>query len=79
VKLSKNIYIGTGGGFFFIINITKIPMHILAWETISFQSLLFDLLMIIPIIAGAVSGFYTVKQIPENPSELSLFSVHRHR
>jgi uncharacterized protein len=67
MRLPKNIYIGTGAWFFFIINVIKIPIHIFSWKTITIQSISFDLLMILPLIAGAVSGFYLVKLIPEKP------------
>jgi uncharacterized membrane protein YfcA len=65
MRLPKNIYIGTGAWFFFIINLSKVPFHVFIWKTITWQSLSFDFIMVIPIIAGAVSGFYLVKLIPE--------------
>lgn len=65
--LPKNVYIGTGAWFFFIINMIKVPLHVFAWKTITLQSLSFDMIMIIPIIAGAIIGFYLVKLIPETP------------
>ncbi len=66
-RLPKNIYIGTGAWFFFIINLSKVPLHVFVWKTITWKSFSFDLFMIIPIIAGAVAGFYLVKIIPEKP------------
>lgn len=65
MRLPKNIYIGTGAWFFFIVNLSKVPLHILVWKTIHWNSLGFNLLMIIPIILGATGGFYLVKIIPE--------------
>lgn len=65
MRLPKNIYIGTGAWFFFIVNLSKLPLHVFFWETITWESLKFNVLMIIPIILGAVSGFYLVKLIPE--------------
>ena len=65
MRLPKNMYIGTGAWFFFIVNLSKVPLHIFVWKTITWQSLSFDLLMVIPIVAGAVGGFYLVKFIPE--------------
>ncbi len=65
MRLPKNIYIGTGAWFFFIVNLSKVPLHIFVWKTITPQSLTFDLLMAVPVIAGAVGGFYLVKLIPE--------------
>ncbi len=65
MRLPKNIYIGTGAWFFFIINLSKVPLHIFVWKTITRQSLTFDLFMVVPIIAGAIGGFYLVKLIPD--------------
>ena len=35
MRLPKNIYIGTGAWFFFIINLSKVPLHIFVWKTIT--------------------------------------------
>ena len=65
MRLPKNIYIGTGAWFFFIVNVFKVPFHIFIWETITPESFLFDVLMIPAIAAGAVAGFYLVRLFPE--------------
>lgn len=65
MRLPKNIYIGTGAWFFFIVNLSKVPLHVFIWKTITWTSLSFNLLMVVPIVIGAVSGFYLVKLFPE--------------
>ncbi len=65
MRLPKNIYIGTGAWFFFIINLSKVPLHVFFWKTITVESLTLNAIMIVPIIVGAVGGFYLVKIIPE--------------
>lgn len=65
MRLPKNIYIGTGAWFFFIVNLSKIPLHVIFWKTITPETLAFNALMAVPIILGAVTGFYIVKIIPE--------------
>ena len=65
MRLPKNIYIGTGAWFFFIINLCKVPLHVFFWKSITIQSLSFNLILLIPVILGAVSGFYIVRIIPE--------------
>jgi hypothetical protein len=65
MRLPKNIFIGTAAWFFFIVNLSKVPFHIFIWKTITWESISFNILMIIPIILGAVSGFYLVKLFPE--------------
>jgi uncharacterized membrane protein YfcA len=65
MRLPKNTFIGTGAWFFLIVNLIKVPLHIFVWKTITISSLTFDLIMLIPIIAGTFTGFYIVKLIPE--------------
>jgi len=65
MRLPKNIYIGTGAWFFFIINLSKVPFHVFFWKTITIESLKLNAIMILPIMVGAVGGFYLVKIIPE--------------
>lgn len=65
MRLPKNTYIGTGAWFFLIVNLIKVPFHVFIWKTITPQSLSFDILMLLPIIAGAFLGYYLVKLIPE--------------
>ena len=35
MRLPKNSYIGTGAWFFFIVNLSKVPLHIWSWKTIT--------------------------------------------
>jgi len=66
--LSKNLpkeeFIATGAWFFFLINLTKIPIY--AWHGLfSRQSLVFDLLMVPAAFAGAMGGRKAVEYVPE--------------
>lgn len=65
MRLPKNIYIGTGAWFFFIVNVSKVPLHIWSWKTITLESFKLDLLMIPAISLGAFLGIILVKLIPE--------------
>lgn len=65
MRLPKNSYIGTGAWFFFIVNLSKVPLHIWSWKTITWSSLSLDLLMIPAIAAGAFFGIWLVKLFPE--------------
>ena len=70
MMLPKNSFIGTGAWFFLIINLFKIPFHILVWETIDLRSFTLDLAMFPVIMIGAFLGFKLVKYIPEKPYRL---------
>lgn len=65
MRLPKNIFIGTGAWFFFIINLSKVPLHIWSWKTITMESFVLDLFMIPAIAAGAFLGIWLVKLLPE--------------
>jgi len=65
MRLPKNQYIGTAAWFFFIMNLSKVPFHVALWKTITWSSLLFDVLMIPAIAIGAFLGIWLVRFFPE--------------
>lgn len=65
MRLPKNIFIGTGAWFFFLINLSKVPLHIWSWKTITTESFVLNLFMIPAIAAGAFLGIWVVKLLPE--------------
>ena len=72
MHLPKNTYIGTGAWFFFIVNLFKVPFHILIWHTITYRSFVLDLYMLPLILAGGISGIYIVKLFPEKAYRIFL-------
>lgn len=61
----KNDFMGTTAWFFFIINLSKVPLQILFWQNISFKTLGLTVIGV-PIIAlGAVFGVFILKKINE--------------
>jgi uncharacterized membrane protein YfcA len=65
MRLPKNSYIGTGAWFFFIVNLSKMPLHIWSWKTITVHSFMLDILMIPAIAAGAFLGIWLVRLLPD--------------
>jgi uncharacterized membrane protein YfcA len=65
-KLPKNEFIGTAAWLFFIINIFKLPFHILVWETINLNSIKISLTLIPVLLLGLLVGINLVKKIKEN-------------
>ena len=65
MRLPKNVYIGTGAWFFFIVNLSKVPFHVFSWKTITMHSFILDLMMIPAIALGAFLGIYLVRLLPE--------------
>lgn len=67
MKLPKNNFIGTSAVFFAAVNLIKFPLHVFYWQTITYNTLLIDLLMAPAIAIGALIGILIVKKIPEKP------------
>lgn len=65
MRLPKNNYIGTGAWFFFIVNLSKVPLHVWSWKTITVESFLLDVIMIPAIATGAFLGIWLVRFLPE--------------
>lgn len=65
-SLPKNVFIGTAAWFFFIINISKLPLQICGWHNITLKTLIFSSMMLPAIAFGAFLGIKVVKLIPES-------------
>ena len=65
MHLKKQSFIGTTAWFFFIVNLSKFPLHILVWKNINWPTLLIDCLAFPAIVLGAWLGIIIVKRIPE--------------
>lgn len=56
---------GTNAWFFFLINLSKLPLQIFVWHNIGLKSFTITIFMLPIIIIGAVLGFTVVKRINE--------------
>ena len=65
LRLPKNEYIGTAAWFFLIINLFKVPFHIVSWQSITLNSFLLNLSSLPFIALGAFCGVWIVKRIAE--------------
>lgn len=73
-RLPKEEFLATGAWFFFIINLSKVPIY--TWHGLfSPRSLLFDALLIPAVALGAVSGRWLVEHIPERVFEASVVAL----
>lgn len=63
--IKKNNYMGTNAWFFFIINLTKLPLQIFVWHNIGIRSATITIAMIPMISLGAIIGYYILKRINE--------------
>lgn len=65
MDFKKNDFMGTTAWFFFIINLTKVPLQIFVWHNISMRSILLTCGMIPAITAGALLGVVIIKKLNE--------------
>jgi uncharacterized membrane protein YfcA len=61
----KNNFMGTNAWFFFIINITKLPLQIFVWHNIGLRTLTTMTFMIPVITIGAILGYIILKKVNE--------------
>jgi uncharacterized membrane protein YfcA len=66
IRVPKEIFIGTSAWLFFITNIVKLPFHIWSWQTIHFQSLTIDLVLLPALLAGFWAGIKLVKVLDQS-------------
>ncbi|MPW24719.1 TSUP family transporter [Alkalibaculum sp. M08DMB] len=62
---NKNKFLGTTAWFFFIVNISKIPLQVIFWHNISLNNAMFTAILIPAIAFGAVIGSFLIKKINE--------------
>jgi uncharacterized membrane protein YfcA len=70
-KLTREEFVATGAWFFFIVNLTKVPVYV-SHQMISQTSLLFDLAMLPATIGGALFGRKLLAWMPEKAFEYAV-------
>jgi uncharacterized membrane protein YfcA len=73
-KLPKEKFVATGAWFFFAVNLLKSPVY--AWYHLySWASLLFDLLMVPAVLAGALAGRWLIRHTPQHVFEVLVIAL----
>ena len=73
-RLPKEAFVATGAWFFFVLNILKAPVY--AWYGLySRDSLLFDLLMVPAVLAGALAGRWLIHWMPQRLFEVTVVGL----
>lgn len=73
--MSKNRFIGTGAWFYFVVNVVKVPFHIIFWDTITTETLAVNLFTIPVIALGGVLGLWLVRHIKERPYRIFILAI----
>ncbi len=71
-RLEKQQFLGTAAWFFFLVNISKIPLFTVR-GMITPRTLSLDLLLIPVVVCGAIVGAAALKRIPQNVFNLLVF------
>lgn len=66
MRVPKNEFIGTAAWLFLIINVIKLPFHIYVWETVTAETLFFNLKLVPGILLGMFVGIRLIKLIKED-------------
>jgi uncharacterized membrane protein YfcA len=80
-KLNKEQFMGTIAWYFFIINVSKLPIYILLTllnptkPIITIQSLLFNVLTFPAILAGVFAGKWILPRIPQKTFEIIILAL----
>jgi len=73
-RLGKEEFVATGAWFFFVINLTKVPIYL--WHgLISRNSLAFDVLMIPAVLAGAMTGRWVIEHVEPQVFEFLVIAM----
>ena len=63
MRLPKNEFIGTAAWLFFLINLFKLPFHIIVWKTVTVKTLVLNSVLIPLLVIGFFIGVLIVKRI----------------
>ncbi len=73
-RLPKQQFIATGAWFFLVINLSKLPIYA-GHGLIHTRSLLFDLVLVPPVLLGAAIGRRVAARLPQQTFELLVLAL----
>lgn len=74
-RIPKNSFIATGAIFYGTMNLIKVPFHVFAWHSITWNSFHMNLLMIPAVIAGVYTGKKIASYIPEKAFRMLVLTI----
>jgi uncharacterized membrane protein YfcA len=73
-RLPKDEFVGTGVWFFLMVNLFKLPVYA-AHGLVNARSLVFDVVLIPAVVAGAVLGRHLLGRLPQETFERLVFTL----
>ncbi|UCE19164.1 MAG: sulfite exporter TauE/SafE family protein [Gemmatimonadota bacterium] len=74
MRLPKYNLIGTASCLFVLVGLSKIPLHVIFWKTVTLKTMAFDLLMAPAIVGGFYFGIRIVRAIPDKPYRILILA-----
>jgi len=65
MRFPKKEFIGTAAWFFMAINLIKVPFHVFVWETVSFESVMLNMIFLPAVLLGGWLGIKIVTILSE--------------
>lgn len=65
IGFKKDGFMGTTAWFFFIINLSKVPLQVIFWNNVNFKTVLLSAILIPAISIGALLGVLIIKKISD--------------
>lgn len=75
LNLPKEIFIGTGAIFFFMVNLLKIPVHTMVWGSMTAETLKISAVFAPFVLVGLFIGLKIVRLIPERPFRIFIIAA----
>ncbi|MEX2442738.1 MAG: sulfite exporter TauE/SafE family protein [Alkalispirochaeta sp.] len=64
--LANQSFVGTASIFYLLVNLTKIPLHLVVWQSVTWQQMLTVSAIVFPAaLAGTVIGRWVLPRVPE--------------
>jgi uncharacterized membrane protein YfcA len=62
--LAKQAFVGTSSVFYLLVNLTKLPLHLWVWESVTPEMFLWSVKVLPAAIAGAFLGRWVLPRVP---------------
>lgn len=72
---TKNQFIATSAMFFFLLNVSKIPVHLWYWKSVTWDAFPVIGILTLPLLLGAGGGVFVARLLPERPFRIVVVTL----
>ena len=73
--LTKEAFVGTASVFYFMMNFSKIPLHLWVWHSVGPEMFVFSALVLPAAIVGTFAGRWLLPRVPANTFRVIVLSL----